>query len=251
MKPLLPMFIRCACIGLGLAGLLAASSSQAAPATAIAPAAASASAAAVDPMTQRLQACTMCHGKQGRATPDGYFPRIAGKPAGYLANQLRNFRDGRRNNPLMSDLVQYLSDDYLQRIAQYFASIELPYPPPQPPAADAATLARGQSLAMHGDSGRRLPACAQCHGQRLTGREPAIPGLVGLPHDYLLGELGAWRNGERQAQAPDCMKTIADRLSPEDVRAVTVWLASQTPPADARPEAPSATALPIDCGSVH
>ena len=49
-----------------------------------------------DTMAQRLLACTACHGEQGRATPDGYFPRIAGKPAAYLHNQLRHFQAGRR-----------------------------------------------------------------------------------------------------------------------------------------------------------
>ena len=36
-----------------------------------------------DSMTQRTLACTACHGDQGRAGPDGYYPRLAGKPAGY------------------------------------------------------------------------------------------------------------------------------------------------------------------------
>ena len=55
-----------------------------------------------DTMAQRMQACTVCHGKEGRATNAGYFPRIAGKPAGYLYNQLLNFREGRRHNATMA-----------------------------------------------------------------------------------------------------------------------------------------------------
>ena len=62
----------------------------------------------------RVKACTGCHGAEGRAAADGYYPRIAGKPAGYLYNQLVNFRDGRRQYPLMSGLLQTLTDDYLQ-----------------------------------------------------------------------------------------------------------------------------------------
>src|SRR5262245_1422789 len=71
---------------------------------------------APDTMAQRTRACTACHGKQGRATREGFFPRIAGKPAGYLYSQLVNFRDGRRQNPAMVYLVQHLSDRYLQEI---------------------------------------------------------------------------------------------------------------------------------------
>ncbi|MEO6917425.1 MAG: c-type cytochrome, partial [Collimonas sp.] len=58
-----------------------------------------------DTIKQRLTACTACHGEQGRATSDGYYPRIAGKPAGYLYNQLHNFREGRRQYPMMTYLV--------------------------------------------------------------------------------------------------------------------------------------------------
>ena len=81
-------------------------------------------------MARRMQACIPCHGREGRATAEGYFPRIAGKPAGYLFNQLVHFRDGRRVNAAMGYLVQHLSDDYLREIAEWFSRQELPYPPP-------------------------------------------------------------------------------------------------------------------------
>src|SRR5688572_33338904 len=80
-----------------------------------------------DTMAQRTLACTACHGKEGRAGPDGYYPRIAGKPAGYLYNQLLNFRDGRRHYGLMTGLLEPLSDAYLFQISQHFASLDLPY----------------------------------------------------------------------------------------------------------------------------
>ena len=59
-----------------------------------------------DTMAQRALACTGCHGPQGRATASGYVPRLAGKPADYLFQQLRHFRDGRRSNPEMAHLLQ-------------------------------------------------------------------------------------------------------------------------------------------------
>jgi len=60
-------------------------------------------------MAQRTRACTACHGDQGRAGPDGYYLRIAGKSAGYLYNQLRNLRDGQRHYALMQGLLEPLS----------------------------------------------------------------------------------------------------------------------------------------------
>ena len=209
-----------------------------------------ASAPAPDSMAQRMQACTACHGKEGRSTPSGYFPRIAGKPAGYLYNQLVAFRDGRRSNAAMSYLLQHLPDDYLQEIAQHFAALELPYAAPPAGNASPQALERGAALVLHGDARRAVPACVQCHGERMTGVEPGVPGLLGLPRDYLVAQLGAWRTGQRQAAAPDCMARIAGRLDAEDIGAVAAWLASRTPPADARPAAvPPAARPPLDCGS--
>jgi cytochrome c553 len=221
-----------------------------------------------DTIAQRTLACSACHGKEGRAGPDGYYPRIAGKPGGYLYNQLLNFRDGRRHYGLMVGLLDTLSDPYLYEIAQHFASLEVPYPPPQPSSAPPETLQRGREIALQGDAERRVPACARCHGKALAGVQPAIPGLLGLPRDYLNAQLGAWRNGQRRALAPDCMAEVARRLSPEDLSAVTSFLAAQPLPKDphaapavngsATPAkkkgrktaaAPAPEPLPLRCGS--
>jgi cytochrome c553 len=202
-----------------------------------------------DTLAQRVLACTPCHGREGRATNAGYFPRIAGKPPGYLFEQLLNFREGRRTQATMNYLVEHLDDAYLREIAGYFGTLELPYPPPQPAAVPADELARGEALAQRGDRDHRIPACVQCHGQKLTGVAPAFPGLLGLPRDYLIGQFGNWRTGLRHARAPDCMHEVAQRLSATDIAAVASWLAAQPLPADPRPAPPSAAPLPLDCGS--
>ena len=205
-----------------------------------------AAAAAADPVVfqdtiaQRTLACTACHGKDGRAGPDGYYPRIAGKPVGYLYAQLLNFRDGRRHYGLMAGLLETLSDDYLFEIARYFSALDLPYPPPPPTDAPPEMLQRGRSLVLQGDPDRHLPACVACHGKALTGVRPDIPGLLGLPRDYLNAQLGAWRTGQRRAFAPDCMAEVARRLSPQELAAVTAWLAAQALPRDPHPVAAQA-----------
>ena len=204
-------------------------------------------------LAQRLQACTACHGAQGRAGPDGYYPRLAGKPAGYLLNQLVNFREGRRHYGLMTGLVDTMDDRYLQEIAQYFSSLELPYSKPVPSTANAAVLDRGQQLATRGDGAKGLPACTQCHGTQLTGVLPQTPGLLGLPRDYLNAQLGGWKTGQRHANAPDCMADIARKLSDADANAVTHWLSSQTVPFPAKPASappPRAANTPatVQCG---
>jgi cytochrome c553 len=203
-----------------------------------------------DAMAKRVLACTTCHGKEGRATSEGYFPRIAGKPAGYLYNQLVNFREGRRTYAPMTYLIDHLSDAYLLEIAQHFASLELPYPPPQTRGASPEVLARGRALVFDGVRDREIPACAQCHGKALTGVKPAVPGLLGLPRDYLNGQLGAWQTRQRHAAAPDCMAAIAGKLTTQEIDEISTFLSSQPVPADSRPASAHAGPLPITCGSI-
>jgi cytochrome c553 len=207
-------------------------------------------------LAQRLAPCISCHGSP--ATPPAaigsggerqYYPRIAGKPAGYLYNQLTNFRDGRRQYPLMTWMVQHLSDDYLHEIAGYFASQHVPAPRLDRALLPAAELERGRQLVTRGDTALKVPACIACHGERLSGALPAIPGLVGLPRDYINAQFGAWRNGSRHALAPDCMGTIAQRLSLADVSAISAWLASEPLPSDASPVTRLTRPLPLACGS--
>src|SRR5690554_6785706 len=59
-------------------------------------------------MQARVAACTHCHGADGRAGPDGFYPRIAGKPTGYLLAQLISFRDGGRSYEPMRHLLEGL-----------------------------------------------------------------------------------------------------------------------------------------------
>jgi len=205
-------------------------------------------------MAPRMQACVACHGDKGRASREGYLPRIAGKPASYLYQQLLNFRDGRRSNSTMAGLLAHQRDAYLHEMAGYFAALDLPQAAvPATPVAPAL-LARGALLARHGDPDRSLPACSACHGSALGGTLPAVPGLLGLPRDYLIAQLGAWQTGQRRATAPDCMAEIARRLGPGDASAVASWLAAQPVPAGLAPavlaSGPAASRAPLACGSV-
>jgi cytochrome c553 len=89
----------------------------------------------------------------------------------------------------------------------------------------------GKTLALQGDTDRKLAACTSCHGTALMGVLPATPALLGLPRDYLVAQLGAWQTGLRRAHAPDCMGRIAKLLTPSDIDAVSNWLATQAVPA--------------------
>jgi cytochrome c553 len=203
----------------------------------------------LDSLEARVQGCVTCHGQSGQGTSNGYFPRIAGKPAGYLFNQLAAFRNGTRKYPPMNFLVAYMPESYLREIAEHFAALRPPFAAREITPAEPAVIARGKVLVTVGEPGRAIPACVTCHGERLTGMEPGIPGLAGLRPTYIVAQLTRWQVGERHATEPDCMKRIASRLSDEDITAVAAWLSRQDAPRDPAPESANYVRMPLACGS--
>lgn len=199
-----------------------------------------------DTMQQRVAACASCHGAHGEGLPgDVRIPRLAGKPAGYLLQQLQAFQDGRRHHAPMEYVVRQLSPAYLQQIADYFAAQQVPFHPQPVPATPAATMQRGEQLVRHGDSARGIPSCESCHGSTLTGVEPLMPGLAGLSYAYIDAQLDAWRAHQRSSAGPGCMTVVANRMTTGDVTAVAAWLASQPPPTNPHPLPASAQTEPL------
>ncbi|PTR29902.1 cytochrome c553 [Luteibacter sp. OK325] len=201
-----------------------------------------------DTLVQRIAACTSCHGEHGEGGSNGFNPRLAGKPAGYLHRQMQDFQRGLRHYPIMEYTVGPLTDGYMREIAEYFSAQEVPYTLHDVPATSPAAMARGEQLVTKGDTARGVPACMACHGPNLTGVQPDIPGLVGLPYDYISAQLGSWRTNTRNTVAPDCMKTIVGHLSDADISAVSAWLAQRPVPADAHAEPAGSVSPPLRCG---
>lgn len=202
-----------------------------------------------DSLQQRIAACTTCHGVQGEGrAASGYFPRLAGKPAAYLVRQLQDFQDGLRKYAPMEYTVRELDPAYMREIAGYFAAQHVPFERSPMPAVSSAVLQRGAQLLDEGDPSRRIPACASCHGRQLTGVNPSIPGLVGLPYDYISAQLGSWRTHTRATVAPDCMAEVASRLSDSDIGAVAAALASRPLPADTDALPAGSVTPPLRCG---
>jgi cytochrome c553 len=201
-------------------------------------------------LDQRLAACASCHGEQGEGKlASEYYPHLAGKPAGYLLDQLQAFRDGRRVYPQMSWLMRNLGDDYLAQIADFYAA-KPAHSQASSRQPDAAATTRALDLVRRGDPARGVPACSACHGENLAGLQPGIPALIGLPADYVIAQLGAWRTGVRRAREPDCMAKIAHALDPADMRILGVWLASQGQDASIAPAPAGSFAPPVACGSL-
>jgi cytochrome c553 len=199
-----------------------------------------------DTIQQRAKACTSCHGEHGEGAADSSDgPRLAGKPTGYLLLQLRYFQSGQRKNVAMEYVLRELDVDYMHKLANYFANQQVRFRQPPQPKASAAMLRRGEQLAVHGDPAIGVPACNSCHGSKLTGVQPLIPGLIGLSSDYVETQLVAWRDQTRAAKEPFCMGVVANRMRTTDVTAISAWLASQVPAADMQPEPANAQTTPL------
>ena len=213
----------------------------------------SAASVSAEDLTERLAACAACHGKHGEGLMGSeYYPHLAGKPAGYLFEQLTGFRDGRRQNANMTWLVQFADDTYLREIAGHYAA-ETPRSRAADTGAEALSEERrkkAEDLVQHGDPARGVPACMECHGKSLTGLEPGIPALLALPADYIVAQFGSWRTGIRHGVTPDCMHDIANAISADDIRAVATWLSQQSNSESARPAPAGSFTPPKACGSL-
>lgn len=204
---------------------------------------------APDSIATRVMACTTCHGLRGEGSNDDYFPRLAGKPAGYLYNQLVAFRDGQRKYAPMNYLLEYLPDAYLHEMAGYFAEQQTPFPTLPRPDVPPAVMALGQKLTLEGDERRRIPSCVACHGASLTGVSPDIPGLLGLRSKYISAQLGASRYGARVSAKPNCMQKITVLLSDADIAAASAYLSSLPSPANPAPATEGSLKLALTCQS--
>lgn len=66
--------------------------------------------------------CAACHGTQGKALTGGAMPRLAGLDAAYSAEQMRAFRDGKRQATVMHQIAKGYSDAQITALAAYFAA---------------------------------------------------------------------------------------------------------------------------------
>jgi cytochrome c553 len=82
--------------------------------------------AAADPQAGRAKAaaCVVCHGQSGiAASPDA--PHLAGQPAMYVEQQLKNYRSGLRQHEIMNVVARPLSDADIANLAAWYASIAI------------------------------------------------------------------------------------------------------------------------------
>jgi len=174
---------------------------------------------------QGATACQTCHGADGGGTAAAEFPRLAGLDAGYIEQQLLDFRSGKRSNPMMQPIAAALSKKEVPLMAAYYAA--LPVPASTPVGGDAALLSKGKAIATVGDWDHQIPACFQCHGPDGKGMGPNFPAISGQSALYISNQIAAWKSGSRTNDPVGLMKSVADKLSADQVEAVSAFLANQ------------------------
>lgn len=165
--------------------------------------------------------CTACHGPEGNST-NAMWPNIAGQNAPYLLAQLQSFKDGSRQDPLMSAQAMMLSDQDMADLAVYFESL----PGAVQSVKDASTVSRGEALYRGGDSDNGVAACLACHGPSGRGNPAAkYPALQGQHADYTAKQLSDYASGARVSDGKTrIMRDIAGRLSKEDIAALSSYV---------------------------
>jgi cytochrome c553 len=200
-------------VGFGLAGLAYAESEPRKPDVSRGAVIAAQGAAGVP-------ACALCHAFSGASDSSGAFPRIAAQSEFYLAQQLRDFASGVRENSVMQPIAKALSGDDLADVSAYYAGVTAPYLPLAKPAP--ALIKRGEQLAKVGNAAKDLQACDNCHGPGGVGEPPAIPYLAGQYAQYITVELQMWQRGYRK-NSQEVMLTIAGKLDDQDIAALAAY----------------------------
>ena len=170
---------------------------------------------------QRALTCTACHGPEGNSS-NPMWPNIAGQSASYILTQLQAFKDGSRNDSLMSSQAMMLSDADMANLAVYFESL----PAAVQSVADEGLIGRGEALYRGGNKEAKVPACLACHGPSGRGNPAAkYPALKGQHAMYTAKQLNDYANSTRTTDGKThMMRDIAENLDKDDIAALSSYV---------------------------
>ena len=161
----------------------------------------------------KAQACAACHGADGNAIAANY-PNLAGQTWRYIYVQLKDFKEGRRHDPVMSPMAAPLSRDDMINLANYFAAQTAR---PSSFKADGAKVKLGKAKADE-------TLCAMCHLGGFSGQNE-IPRVAGQQFDYIVKQLKDFKARSRTNDAGN-MTSVAQTLSEADIENLAHYITS-------------------------
>jgi cytochrome c553 len=178
-----------------------------------------ATATAADARELAATVCAACHGADGNSVAPN-FPKLAGQQASYLAKQLNEFLSGKRKNDIMTAILPSISKDDVPALADYFAGLK------QTPGsvADAKLADAGRKLYEDGNTATGVPACMGCHQPKGEGNE-RFPRLAGQHQIYTLQQMADFKSGVRVNDKGKVMRAVAERMSEDEMKAVSEYIA--------------------------
>jgi len=160
---------------------------------------------------QKAAVCAACHGADGNST-NPLWPKLAGQTARYLYLQLRDFKEGRRKDPLMSPMAANLSRDDMLDLAEYFSSQNMASSTYK---AEGAKVAEGKNIADNA-------LCPMCHLGGFSGQNE-IPVVAGQHYDYIVKQLKDFRARNRTNDAGS-MTAYTQGLTDQQIDALAQYI---------------------------
>jgi len=165
---------------------------------------------ASDMLKEKITLCESCHGEKG-ASQDSQFPILAGQHFYYLYVQLKDYKEGRRKNEIMANVVADLSKEEMKALAQYFSEQSWPL----------ITAKNQPELAQQGEVASESGQCVQCHLGGYEG-ESRIPRLAGQHPEYLEKTMLDFKEKIR-ANSP-AKSSLLDAFKLIDIKAMSIFL---------------------------
>jgi cytochrome c553 len=169
--------------------------------------------------TLATDTCSGCHGIDGNSETTT-FPKLAGQHATYLLKELKDYKAEHRVSEIMLPMTAALSDQDMIDVALYYASQK----PKPAEVTKPDLLAIGKKLYLEGNSKNGVPSCDGCHEEDGSG-SARFPRVAGQHVDYTLEELKRYSSGKRN-YGTKVMRTVAERLTPQEAEAVAQYMAS-------------------------
>ncbi|NND65893.1 MAG: cytochrome c4 [Gammaproteobacteria bacterium] len=169
---------------------------------------------------KKAQVCLACHGVNGNSmNPE--WPSLAGQHHDYLVKQLKIWRAGDRQDPLMSAQAVHLSDKDIEDLSAYFSQQTI-----KAGKADPEQLALGKKIYRAGNAASGVSACTACHGPTGRGNPAAnMPAIGGQMSNYVARQLRAYAAGERGHDSEAAMmNSIARKMTTAEIDAVANYV---------------------------